>query len=192
VTATLALVFAMGGSAIAANHYLITSTHQIKPSVLKKLRGNTGARGATGATGATGAPGAPGGPGAAGFSALSTLPSGVSESGAYDIGSTLPSASGAVEGQISFPVPLATALPLSNTVHNAPGKTSASCPGPGHAARGFLCIYATEEEWVGTFSIYNTETTGTKGAGRLGAGVLIAAKTEPTPYSVGTWTVTAP
>lgn len=40
VTATLALVIALGGgTAWAAHTYLITSTSQIKPSVLKKLRG---------------------------------------------------------------------------------------------------------------------------------------------------------
>ena len=49
VTATLALVFAMSGGAMAANHYLITSTKQINPKVLKKLTGKTGKTGATGA-----------------------------------------------------------------------------------------------------------------------------------------------
>ena len=58
VTATLALVFAMSGGAMAANHYLITSTKQINPKVLKKLTGKTGKTGATGARpGATGRPG---------------------------------------------------------------------------------------------------------------------------------------
>lgn len=57
VAATLALVFSMSGGAIAARHYLITSTQQIKPSVLRKLHGATGARGATGATGSAGAAG---------------------------------------------------------------------------------------------------------------------------------------
>ena len=56
VVATLALLFAMGGTAVAANHYLITKTSQIKPSVLKKLK----APGATGKAGASGAPGAQG------------------------------------------------------------------------------------------------------------------------------------
>jgi hypothetical protein len=54
VAATLALVFAMTGGAIAANHYLINSTKQINPRVLKKLRGSTGKTGAIGKTGATG------------------------------------------------------------------------------------------------------------------------------------------
>jgi len=63
VAATMALVFAMGGTAIAAKHYLITSTKQIKPSVLKALTGNTGK---TGPAGPQGIPGAPGGTGSTG------------------------------------------------------------------------------------------------------------------------------
>lgn len=68
VAATIALVFAMGGTAVAAKHYLITSTSQIKPTVLKKLKGNPGAKGATGVQGATGqgAAGAQGATGAQG------------------------------------------------------------------------------------------------------------------------------
>jgi len=58
--ALLALFLAMGGSALAAHHYLISSTSQINPKVLKKLKG------ATGKTGAAGTPGAPGAPGAKG------------------------------------------------------------------------------------------------------------------------------
>src|ERR1700689_4710275 len=58
VVATMALVFAMSGGALGASHYLITKTSQIKPSVLKKLKGNIGHKGAAGATG----PGGPQGP----------------------------------------------------------------------------------------------------------------------------------
>jgi hypothetical protein len=57
VTATLALVFAMSGGALAANHYLINSTSQVNPKVLKKLTGKAGKTGATGPAGATGATG---------------------------------------------------------------------------------------------------------------------------------------
>jgi hypothetical protein len=60
VAATLALLFAMSGGALAANHYLVSSTKQISPKVLKKLKGNRGPRGATGATGATGTTGTTG------------------------------------------------------------------------------------------------------------------------------------
>ena len=66
VIATLALLFAMSGGALAASHYLITSTKQIKPSVLASLKGKNGANGAQGAQGAQGPAGLAGSPGAAG------------------------------------------------------------------------------------------------------------------------------
>ncbi len=55
VAATLALVFAMSGGALAAKHYLVESTSQINPKVLKKLRGHNGKIGKTGKAGLTGA-----------------------------------------------------------------------------------------------------------------------------------------
>ncbi len=60
IVATLALVFAMTGAAVAAKHYLITSTKQISPSVLKGLRGHNGKSGPTGATGPQGTAGTAG------------------------------------------------------------------------------------------------------------------------------------
>ena len=71
VAATIALVLAMSGGALAANHYLINSTRQIKPSVLRYLHGRSGANGLNGLnrrhgkTGATGKNGSSGKNGAA-------------------------------------------------------------------------------------------------------------------------------
>jgi hypothetical protein len=60
VVATLALVLAMSGGALAATHYIITSTHQISPKVLRKLksaRGRAGSKGAPGKNGTDGTDG---------------------------------------------------------------------------------------------------------------------------------------
>ena len=45
VTATLALFFALSGGALAAKHYVISSTNQISPKVLSALKGKTGPTG---------------------------------------------------------------------------------------------------------------------------------------------------
>jgi len=66
VTATIALVLSLSSGALAADHYLINSTKQISPKVLRELRGRGGNAGATGATGSAGASGVTGVPGAAG------------------------------------------------------------------------------------------------------------------------------
>lgn len=85
VALTLALVFLMSGGALAAGHYLITSTKQINPKVLKALKGASGANGRNGDTGAqgpqgpqgakgeAGAIGAPGGEGKAGSNGASVI-----------------------------------------------------------------------------------------------------------------------
>jgi hypothetical protein len=114
VVATLALVFAMSGGALAAGHYLLTSTNQISPKVLKALKGKSGPAGAAGfqgppgaqgsagvqgakgesgpagAAGAQGLKGETGAPGANGkegspWSAGGTLPSGKTETGVWSI-----------------------------------------------------------------------------------------------------------
>lgn len=66
IVAVAALIVAMTGSAIAANKYLITSTSQISPKVLKKLHGAVGKPGTAGVDGADGADGVDGVDGAPG------------------------------------------------------------------------------------------------------------------------------
>lgn len=62
VVATLALVISMSGGAIAASHYLITSTSQIKPSVLRAIKGRSGPAGPAGPSGAASTVAGPQGP----------------------------------------------------------------------------------------------------------------------------------
>jgi Collagen triple helix repeat (20 copies) len=147
VTATLALFFAMSGGALAASHYLLTSTKQISPKVLKALQGKPGAAGAPGPAGATGPAGPTGGTGQAGGPGTAgatgeTGPQGVKgetgakgakgETGApWPAGGTLP-AKAAETGSFASAEPFVTAsgpvehildLPLSFTI---PLKTELS------------------------------------------------------------------
>jgi Collagen triple helix repeat (20 copies) len=57
LVAWLALFFALTGTGIAASRYVITTTHQIKPSVLRKLRGQRGEPGPQGSVGPSGSEG---------------------------------------------------------------------------------------------------------------------------------------
>jgi hypothetical protein len=60
IAATLALLFAMSGGALAATHYLITSTKQISPKVLQALKAKNGTNGTAGPAGPAGPSGTAG------------------------------------------------------------------------------------------------------------------------------------
>lgn len=187
VVATMALVFSMSGGALAASHYLINSTRQIKPSVLKALKGKpgprglTGAAGATGATGAAGAAGSPGTPGS--FS--TTLSSGQTIRGAYNTGGTATGAGGLANTSISF----LSLLPAEPTVVIVKEKESppSECPGTvslPQAKPGFLCIYEEAEHNTGGLELNE--------AFRTGATVYVNSTTSGQFFSFGTWAMTAP
>lgn len=145
IIASVALVFAMSGGAYAASKYLITSTKQISPKVLKSLKGKngkagamgpagaTGAVGPAGAAGPTGATGPTGGtgptgpqgpagpigpkgePGESGFTA--TLPEGQTETGVWSFaGEGAKEISGAPAGEGYQYVPISFAIPLEKAL----------------------------------------------------------------------------
>ena len=112
VIACLALFVALGGSAIAAHKFLITSVNQIAPKVRKTLQGaqgpvgaqgpagKAGADGKTGAAGKDGAPGAePGTPGKNGVDGSARAYATVTSTGAFTgVGKSTGSAQRKFEG----------------------------------------------------------------------------------------------
>lgn len=188
VVATLALVFAMSGSAIAAKHYLLNSTKQISPALLKKLRGRSGKTGAQGPPGVQGPAGAKGEPGSP---APSVLTSGHSETGDYVLTDSSTKTGTETSVGVSFPIPLPAGVPEGKYGYFPPGATSPQCSGPGHAAPGFLCVYSTETFEVDFENIFNPEKSGVFGSGVTGFEIAFTTK-GTSVFDVGTWTVTAP
>ena len=216
--ATVALVFAMTGGAFAAK-YLITSTSQIKPSVLKKLKGATGPAGAAGAagpvgakgdTGAAGQNGAPGEKGAQGekgakgekgaqgepgkegspWTAGGTLPPGATETGTF----AGPGQEGALAA-IPFPIPLSAPIAVAQVRRiefgaAIPTECAGGTVAVPKASPGYLCVYN------GKFSGFELAGVLHPG-GEAGASVAGAAAFagEPIvglpPRFLGTYAVTA-
>jgi Collagen triple helix repeat (20 copies) len=158
LVATFAVLLAMTGGAWAAKRYMITSTSQISPKVLKALAGKSGAAGSPGAAGAAGAkgesgakgeqgpkgePGLKGEPGATGepgkegqpgkegspWTAGGTLPSGKSERGVWAFGSV--AAEGPAQVPISFSIPLAASVKphFVTEAEIGKGEVPAECDG---------------------------------------------------------------
>ncbi len=198
LAATLALLFAMSGGALAANHYLINSTHQISPRVLKRLKGNRGPRGAAGIQGIAiqGPGGAPGNKGQRGEPGppgpvLSTLPSGASESGVYGLATPNQAAGGVLKQSISFRLGLSAVIAPANIEYTPSATPTTNCKGPGQAVRGFLCIYSAGATGVDPPVVFESEDgAGTKGTGRVGF-TLEWKVTAANAGDVGSYTVSA-
>lgn len=183
VVATLALFFALTGGAIAARHYLINSTSQINPKVLKTLRGATGATGKEGLAGKNGTDGKEGPKGEPG-PLLTTLPSGKTETGRFGFAGTR--STGYVPGVVtSYPIPISF-TPAINIVR-VKGPSTASCPGSTEkpaAAAGKLCLYS-ERETGGLEAENNT-------APHFGFFTFTETEKGENFQYEGTWALTAP
>jgi hypothetical protein len=202
VAAALALFFSLSSGALAARHFLITSTKQIKPSVLSAIRGHAGtagdpgsagSSGPKGAAGPTGAPGAPG--------TTSAIPEVLApeqtESGVW--GGTYEIQEGRNRYRLtaSFPIPLPQSL-LTGSVGYIPkgSPPTADCPGPGQAALGMLCLYETSSKNLRTPTrddVFDPEKFEEPfAAGRSGFAIELTALAEDPSAVAGTWAVTAP
>jgi hypothetical protein len=169
VAITFTLVFAMSGGAYAAKHFLITSTSQISPKVLKTLQGKAGKNGAAGSQGPAGAAGPQGAPGAAGKdgsmgpqgpiglqgsqgpqgekgSISSTLTSGSTLEGEWSLSGPHVSPGQGVETAVSFGIPLteAPAIHYVKVGEATPEGCTGTVANPG-AAKGNLCVFASQE-----------------------------------------------
>jgi hypothetical protein len=195
VVAVAALVVASTGSAIAAKHYMVSSTRQISPTVLKQLHGANGRAGATGPEGAMGPQGPAGAAGSNGsdgsngadLTSHTPLPSGQSESGLFGDAGT--GASGTtLLATVTYPQPLDAGIAPDHVVEGTTASTH--CSGPGHADPGFLCVYRTSTATVSFAVSIDTELR-VAGAGRLGV-ALGYSTTGANGYVYGSYTVTAP
>jgi Collagen triple helix repeat (20 copies) len=204
VAATLALVFAMSGGALAANHYLINSTKQINPKVLRKLKGARGPRGTVGPNGLVGPQGVAGetgqrgktGPkGDPGFSALSQLPTGSTESGDFALSAQAASAAEPLSTAITFSIPLTTAIAAPNVEFTSIQTPGTHCAEPGKAQKGFLCIYVSSivnlEAPPGGSAFDPEAKEATAGSGKFGAGLSWKATAAGPAEVSGTYSVTA-
>jgi len=200
VTATLALVLAMSGGAYAARRYLIDSTKQINPKVLRKLRGARGPAGLIGPVGPQGVGGreGPKGPkgdvGEPGFSALTQLPGGKTESGDFTISQSAQAAH-TVSTAVSFPVQLAERIPAEKIEFTPASTPTTHCLHPGVAARGFLCVYVSSElnAEAASGTSFDPEVEPVEvGSGKYGVGFNWLSSAEGVVRITGTWSVTAP
>jgi hypothetical protein len=213
VLATAALFLALGGSAVAASHYVITSKKQISPKVLKQLRGARGATGArgsigpsgpTGQTGATGATGAGGpigpmgpmGPKGDPGPLLTTVPANATIKGVYGIQTTVAANTATVGTFVSFPLAL-PARPIA-VVLSATGSAVTHCPGTATAPTadpGYLCVYRATATGIGASTTIDDPTTAAHGSAsifgfELEDGVASAASQVLT--DTGSWAYSAP
>jgi len=142
VAMTLALVFAMAGGAYAAKKYVITSTKQISPKVLKALAGKPGPAGPEGKQGPAGPAGKDGANGTNGVNGKD-------------------GATGESVTAKAVPVKVATCTEQGGSEFKIGGTTTLACNG----RTGFTKTLPSKESERGTYTMLYSATAG----GQLGA-----------------------
>jgi len=127
---------------------------------------------------------------------LTKLKSGHTESGGFSAAGANSSGSGGWLGfGITYPQMLATPIADSHIVDTDINPDATHCPGAGHAARGYLCLYFWDHSGVNAVYGYSNDTSSPYTAaalhGSVGVG-LYAPVSGDAPYIDGVWTVTAP
>lgn len=173
VALTVALVLAMSGGAYAAGKYLITSTKQINPKVLKQLIGKTGATGAAGATGAVGAAGSQGPAGLAGIPGAQGVPGVKGENGAEGKPGTSVTSKTVAEGSKD--------CSAGGTEFKAGTTTTYACNGSPWVAGGTLPSGKSE------YGVWGTSYTATSGGqdGMASISFTIPLGETPEAYEIG-------
>ncbi len=133
VVALVAVALAAAGTGYAAQKYVVTSTSQISPKVLKALKGNRGPAGEAGAAGPAGAQGAAGSQGPAGAQGPA--------------GPQGPAGAHGSAGPQGPPGPAGTARAYAQVVTNDPNNPvfdqNSGFPGkPRHIGVGKICVPA--------------------------------------------------
>jgi hypothetical protein len=202
VAVALAAFFSLSSGALAARHLLITSTKQIKPSVLAAIRGHAGRAGGAGVPGSPGAPGAKGPVGEAGAPGTpSVIPTVLgpeqTESGVWHGAYEIQEGRNRYRLTASFPIPLPQSLTTGSVGYIPKGSPpTMACPGPGQAAPGMLCLYEVSSENLKTPSrddVFDPEKFEEPFAvGRSGFAIELTAMAEDPSAVAGTWAVTAP
>jgi hypothetical protein len=211
VVSSLALFVALGGGAVAATVGFVGSNGTVRICVGKHgaatiakagkkcpkattavVLNQVGRAGVNGAQGLPGAPGRDGSNGTPGtdLTVSSTLAPGRTESGIFAANANVEGGYGSTA--IEFRPLLATGVAEGN-LHYIPQKAAdPSCPGPGEAARGHLCLYEGVNSGMVFLGFYSPKASTSHNADATGVVAFFTDSGGIQKHVRGTWSVTAP